>query len=121
MAALGGAIMDTVVRAEEGEMGKLKVLNGRAATEADSEAGSVVFYIPDSRSTPYRFDHELPLIARIINPGDGIAPHGSLVTIVQAEQGDNGEVVIGFMFGEGEEGVCTLQELEVIGPAPEEP
>lgn len=113
--------MDTVWRAEAEAMGKLKVLNGRAATGADSEAGDVVFYIPDSRSIPYRFDHELPLIAKIINPDGGVAPLGSLVTIVQAEQGDNGEVLLGFMFGDGEEGVCMLGEVEVIGPATEVP
>jgi hypothetical protein len=101
-------------------MGKLKMLNGRAATEADSEAGSVVFYIPHSRSTPYRFDHELPLIAKVVNPEGGVAPPGSLVTIVQAERGDNGEVLLGLMFGDGEEGVCMLEEVEVIGPAPED-
>jgi hypothetical protein len=113
--------MDTVWRVAAEEMGKLKVLNGRVATEADSEAGSVVFYIPDSRSVPYRFDDELPLMARFINPESGVVPPGSLVTIVQAEQGDNGEVVLGFMFGDGEEGVCMLEEVEVVGPTAEEP
>ena len=102
-------------------MGKLKVLNGRTATEADSEAGSIVFYIPDSRSTPYNFDHALPLTAKIINPSGGVAPPNSLVTIVQAEQGDNGEVVLGLMFGNGEEGICMLEEVEVIGPASKQP
>jgi hypothetical protein len=101
-------------------MGKVKPLNGRAATEADSEAGTVVFYIPESRSSAYQFDHPLPLLARVTNPDDGAAPLGTIVTIVQAEQGDNGEVVLGLLLDDGGEAICMLNEVEVLGPAPED-
>jgi hypothetical protein len=104
----------------EREMGKVKALNGRAPTEADVEAGTVVFYIPDSRSTPYEFDHQLPLLARVINPDDGAAPLGSIVTIVQAEKGDNGQVLLGLLLDDGGEAVCMLEEVELIGPAPKD-
>jgi len=97
------------------------VLNGRVATEADAQERSVIFHIPDSRSTTYYFDHELPLTAKVINPEGGAGPPGSLVTIVQAERGDNGVVLLGLMLDDGGEAVCLLEEVEVIGPAPEDP
>ncbi len=101
----------------------LKVLNGRVATKDDADAGRVVFYIPDARSVPYRFEHDLPLLAKVTTPDErvGFPPSGSLVTIVQAEQGDNGEILLGLMYGECEEGLCQLGEVEVIGRLDEAP
>ncbi|HLI76083.1 MAG TPA: hypothetical protein VKV02_03990 [Acidobacteriaceae bacterium] len=64
-------------------MPELKVLNGRVATAEDVNAGTVVFYIPDSRSTLYRFDRELPLPAKLLSDTiDGLRA-GSEITIVQ--------------------------------------
>jgi len=98
-------------------MPDLKVLNGRVATEADAEDRSVVFYIRDSRSTPYSFAHPLPLRARLRSPEEsGIESSGNEVVIVQAERGDNGQILIGLQYGENEEAVCTLEELEILGP-----
>jgi len=94
-----------------------KVLNGRAATEYDANAATVVFYIQDCRSKTYAFDHELPLLARVIGPEDnGLGTAGTEVVVVQAEEGDNGEVLLGVLFGEDGEGVCMLDELEIVGP-----
>lgn len=96
-----------------------KVLNGRAATEYDANARTVVFYIQDCRSKPYAFNHELPLLARVIGPEDnGLGPAGSEVIVVQAEEGDNGEVLLGVLIGEDGEGVCMLNELEIVGRFP---
>jgi hypothetical protein len=98
-----------------------KVLNGRVATEADVEQGNVVFQIPEAHSTPYSFDQELPLTAKVIRRESEFLPPGSLVTIVQAERGDNGEVVLGLMLDDGGEAVCMLAKVEVVGSAPEDP
>ena len=100
-------------------MGLLKVLNGRIATEADVDAHSVVFYIPDGRSVPYTFEHELPLLARVTKTEDEVnfAPPGTLVTIVQAELVDGQNVVLGLMMDGDVEGICDLADVDVLGPA----
>ena len=40
-------------------------------------------------------------------------PIGTEIQILQAESGDTGDVLIGFMVGE-DEGICLLQEIELI-------
>jgi len=93
---------------------KCRALNGRAATKADQDAEEVIFYIPNGRSAPYRFDRDLPLSARLISPEEETGfPVGTLIEILQAEIGDTGDVLIGFMVGE-EEGICQLNEIELI-------
>jgi hypothetical protein len=47
-------------------MSNARALNGRAATRADVDEGTVVFYIPHGRSTPYEFSRDLPLRARLL-------------------------------------------------------
>lgn len=94
-----------------------KVLNGRAATAADAEDNKIVFYIPDSRSIPYSFGQDLPLRARLVDPErSGIAAPGDEIVVVQAERGDTGDVLIGFLYGDEQEGVCQLDEIEILGP-----
>jgi hypothetical protein len=94
----------------------LKVLNGRAATSEDAEKRSAFSYIPDSSSVPFTFDRSLPLKAVLTKPddGDGFPPPGSLVYVVQAEIGDNGEVVIGLMYGDDQEALCLLRDITII-------
>jgi hypothetical protein len=96
-------------------VGALKVLNSRVATQAEADARSVVFYIPEGRSVPYSFGRDLPLQAKVVihDEANGY-PFGSMVTVVQAEQGDNGEIVLGLMFGEDQEGICMLSDVEII-------
>jgi hypothetical protein len=107
------------VVADSGAHGKVmmsnrRALNGRAATKADQDAEEVIFYIPDGRSVPYRFGRDLPLSARLISPEEATGfPVGTVIEILQAEVGDTGDVLIGFMVGE-EEGVCQLNEIELI-------
>jgi hypothetical protein len=95
-------------------MSNVRALNGRSATQADVDAGTVVFYIPDGRSTPYYFGRDLPLRALLLGPEEQSGfPDGTVIDVLQAEVGDNGEVLIGFVAGE-EEGICQLNEIELI-------
>jgi hypothetical protein len=95
-------------------MAKPRALNGRTATQRDVDAGQVIFYVPDGRSTPYRFGHDLPLPARLINSDEttGFAA-GTVIEVLQAEVGDTGDVLIGFVTGT-EEGICMLHEIELL-------
>jgi hypothetical protein len=93
-------------------MSKRRALNGRVATQADQDAEEVIFYIPEGRSVPYRFERDLPLRARLVGATTGF-PIGTEIEILQAEVGDNGEVLIGFMVGD-DEGICLLKEIERI-------
>lgn len=95
-------------------MSKRRALNGRAATKADQDAEEVIFYVPDGRSVPYQFGRDLPLSARLIGSEDATGfPVGTEIEILQAEIGDTGDVLIGFIAGE-EEGMCQLNEIELI-------
>jgi hypothetical protein len=86
----------------------------RAATKADQDAEEVIFYIADGRSVPYWLGRELPLGARLISTEEDTGfPVGTEIEILQAELGDTGDVLIGFMVGE-EEGICQLNEIELI-------
>ncbi len=93
-------------------MSMRRALNGRVATQADQDAEEVVFYIPDGRSVPYRFERDLPLRARLVGTETGF-PIGTEIEILQAEIGDTGDVLIGFIVGE-DEGLCQLHEIELI-------
>jgi len=95
-------------------MSKRRALNGRAATTTDQDAEEVIFYIEDGRSVPYWLGRELPLSARLISTEEDTGlPVGTEIEILQAELGDTGDVLIGFMVGE-EEGICQLNEIELI-------
>jgi hypothetical protein len=93
-------------------MASRRALNGRVATETDVDAGEVIFYIPEGRSIPYQFGRDLPLRARLVGEEAGF-PMGTEVEILQAEVGDTGDVLIGFVAGD-DEGVCMLHEVELI-------
>lgn len=95
-------------------MSKRRALNGRVATQADQDAEEVIFYIPDGRSVPYRFERDLPLRARLVGTKETTGfPIGTEIEILQAEVGDSGDVLIGFVVGE-DEGICLLQEIELV-------
>ena len=57
-------------------MSNVRALNGRVATRADADAGEVIFYIPEGRSTPYEFGRDLPLRARFLIPKKAAFPLG---------------------------------------------
>jgi hypothetical protein len=95
-------------------MSKRRALNGRVATQADQDAEEVIFYIPEGRSVPYRFERDLPLRARLVGTEETAGfPIGTEIEILQAEIGDTGDVLIGFIAGE-DEGICLLKEIELI-------
>ena len=94
-------------------MSKPRALNGRVATQADQDAEEVIFYIPDGRSVPYRFERDLPIRARLLGAEETGFPVGTEIEILQAEIGDTGAVLIGFIVGE-DEGICLLHEIELI-------
>jgi hypothetical protein len=77
-------------------MPKRCALNGRVATQADHDAGKVIFYISDGRSVPYRFERDLPLRARLVGTETGFLV-GIEIQILQAEIAPNGDVLIGFI------------------------
>ena len=95
-------------------MPKRRAMNGRVATQADQDAEEVIFYIPNGRSVPYRFERDLPLRARLVGTEETTRfPIGTEIEILQAEIGDTGDVLIGFIVGE-DEGICLLHEIELI-------
>jgi hypothetical protein len=112
----GIAMIEILYNHGRGEkMSKRQILNGRVATKEDFEAGNVIFYIHDSHSVPYSFGRELPLAARIVKPdlGDGFPPPGTPVTIVQAEITDDKHVTLGVIFGDDDEGICDLEDVQL--------
>jgi hypothetical protein len=95
-----------------------QAINHRVATPEDADAGIAIFHIADGRSTPYSFGQELPMKAVIANPnlGDAFPPFGTVVEILQAEQGDTGEIVVGFILGE-QEFVGMLEDIKPVEDA----
>ena len=63
---------------------------------------------------PYRFERDLPLRAGLVGTEETIGfPIGTEIEILQAEIGDIGDVLIGFIVGE-DEGIGLLKEIELI-------
>jgi hypothetical protein len=92
-------------------------LNNRAATPEDAKAGTVIFHIPDGRSTPYSFGRELPITAVIARDlGEDSPSVGTRVEVLQAEQGDTGDVLVGFVLGD-QEFVGMLDDIQVLEAA----
>lgn len=86
------------------------------ATQKDCEEKRAIFFCPDG-SEVADLGKDLPCKARYVGPdaeGLGIKK-GDVIEIVQAEQqsADAPVVVIGFRVGK-EEGICTLEEIELI-------
>jgi hypothetical protein len=88
-----------------------RIIEARAATVEDSETGRAIFYIPEARSKPYSMGRPFPLPAKIILPDED--NYGQVVQIVQAEIGDNGDILLGWVSGQ-EEGICMLGDVEVL-------
>jgi hypothetical protein len=73
----------------------------------------VIFYIPSGRSVPYRFERDLPLRARLVGTEKTTGfPVGTEIEILQAEIGDIGDVLVGFISWRGRGDL--LQEIELI-------
>ena len=84
----------------------------RVATEADVKAGRAVFYSPVGRQYASNTAHHIRLPApAILHAQD--EPNPVPVIIIQAERGPNG-VIVGYRTLAGGNGVCTLNELELL-------
>jgi hypothetical protein len=86
---------------------KARIAMNTPATEEDCHAGRAIFYIPDNRSTVYDLGRPLPLSARyrqdtVIGTGQEVISAGTMVAVMQCEIGDNGEILVGFLYAGGE-------------------
>jgi hypothetical protein len=87
-------------------------IGAHVATEADVKAGRAVFYSPSGpryiSNTPYVMPLPAPAILRTEED-----PTPVPVIIIQAEQGPD-RVIVGYRPLAGGNGVCTLDELELL-------
>lgn len=90
----------------------------RAATQADVDEGTAVFWIPDSRSRIYDLGRQLPANAVVTvdmevgTAGDLIAA-GTRVSVIQSEIVDERDILLGFSYSEGV-GVCALDQVRFV-------
>jgi hypothetical protein len=84
-------------------------IEGRAAVEQDVRDGRAVYYV-EGPSKP--IDISLPHCARLHE--EGCCP-AIPVIIIQAERPDGGDVLIGYRPLSGGNGICTLDEIELVG------
>jgi hypothetical protein len=81
-------------------------VTGRAATDADVEAGRAVFA---TGGEPVELD--LPSCAIVSEEGIG---EPTPVIIIQAERLDDGTIAIGYRLVDGGSGIATLEEVELL-------
>lgn len=84
------------------------VVAGRVATEPDVHEGRAAFYIASETSRPY--DLALPAPAIVREEGIG---NPTPVILIQAEALDD-TVAVGYRLLDGGNGICTLDECEVL-------
>jgi hypothetical protein len=85
------------------------------ATQKDCEEGRAIFFCPNGGGVA-EIGKQLPCKAKYIgeDAGEKAIKKGEVIEVVQAEQSVDGRVVvIGFGLGE-QEGICTLDEIELI-------
>lgn len=85
---------------------KTPVTEGRAATDADVEAGRAVFAVGGE---PVELD--LPSCAIVREEGIG---EETPVILIQAERLDDGTVALGYRLLDGGMGIATLDETELL-------
>ena len=93
----------------------------KPATQEDVDAGRAIFCVPDERSKIYDLGVSLPVRAKtrkdIGNEEENPIPAGSVVEVVQCEIVDGTDVLVGFR-QDSEEGVCSLEEIEILPAQP---
>jgi hypothetical protein len=82
------------------------VTYGRAATDADIEAGRAIFAIGGE---PVELD--LPACAIVSEDGIG---EPTPVVVIQAERLDDGTVAVGFRLIDGGTGIASLDDIELL-------
>lgn len=85
---------------------KTPVTEGRAATEADVNAGRAVFAVDGE---PVELD--LPSCAIVREEGVG---EPTPVIVIQAERLEDGTVAVGFRMLDGGTGIADLNDLELL-------
>jgi len=96
---------------ERNQWQQVPCMTGRLATEADVKAGCAVFYLGNVDEAPARpADLKLPALAlqRDEDSGD-LTP----VVVIQVEEGES-QCMVGVRFFPGGNGICSLEELELI-------
>ena len=88
-------------------------ISGRVASETDVKEGRAAFYIEGERSTLKPIPLSLPACA-VLHDEKKETP----IILIQAEETPKSKT-IGFRFLGGGNGVCTLEELEIL-KAPDE-
>ena len=85
-------------------------ISGRVATEHDVREGRAVFYVS---GPSHAANLPLPHCALLHDDDHHITP----VILIQAEDRDDGEVLVGYRPLVGGNGICLLSELELLeGP-----
>lgn len=85
-------------------------IQGRLAAELDIESGIAVFHLSDPNglgASPYAI--KLPRPAMLFDENGDDIP----VIIIQVEEG-GGKIYVGYRFLDGGNGVCHLDELELL-------
>jgi hypothetical protein len=85
-------------------------MGGTLATEGDVEAGRAVFFLGNVDETPAR-PSTMRLPALALWPDPDLGSHRPVI-VIQVEVGQ--QEVAGIRFLEGGNGVCLLEELEII-------
>ena len=96
---------------------QVRSISGRAATEADVEAGRAVFVAKSGDTVVGQpIDITIPQYAYHLDPE--ASPQRTPVIIIQAERAQ-GNSLIGFLeFGTGQIGAGLQQEFELLGTTP---
>ena len=81
-------------------------VGGRAATDADVNAGSAVFAVGGEP-----VELEIPSCAIVTEEDIGLP---TPVIVVQAERLEDGTVAVGYRFLDGGTGIATLAEIELL-------
>ena len=95
--------------------GETPCVSGRVADEEDVKSGRAVFFVKGN-SRVLAADIPLPCCALLNEEGATLLP----VIILQAERCDDGLVLVGYRPIAGGNGICTLNELELLIAGPNE-
>ncbi len=85
-------------------------ISGKLAAESDVESGAAVFFLSDPHglgAAPYSI--ALPRPAVLLDDDECEVP----VIVIQVEEG-GGKIYAGYRFLDGGNGVCHLEELELL-------
>lgn len=92
------------------------------ATPEDVRQGRAVFSVPDGKSRVFSLGTSFPIAAVLvvdITRDDGaVVPAGTAINIVQVEIVDEKDILVGFRYGNSEEGLCLLEDTNIGAGGP---